>query len=92
MVKPMLCASHINILFEWSIHIALLVLVLSGCGVYSNELKDKKFSLIRELTLGVNVLWTGRYLNSTGKKYRPYFCASLGFIAFFIVYTKFICP
>ncbi|OZG69976.1 hypothetical protein BTA51_28300 [Hahella sp. CCB-MM4] len=68
--------------------LSILMAILSGIGVYSNESEEiKKKEIFREVLGGLDVFFTGRYLNSTGKKWRRPYLVSILYIVMWCLYA-----
>ena len=70
--------------------ISVLLAIFSGFRVYTNESSEIKGKpLLREIIGGVDVFFTGKFLNEVGRKWRiPYVCA-VGYIICLAVYSFF---
>ena len=77
-------------LLKWVLLAAILCAIISGALVYGNQRNtDKRFLLLRDMTEGINVFFTSKYLNETGKRWRPYFLISVLYIVFYFLYESF---
>jgi hypothetical protein len=69
---------------------SILLAIFAGFRVYineSSEIKSKPF--LREIMGGLDVFFTGRFLNESGRKWRlPYVCA-VGYIICWVIYSYF---
>ena len=69
---------------------SILVAIISGAIVYKNESEEiKRKVFLRELLGGIDVFFTGKYLNSTGKKWRKPYVLSVTYIVVWFVYMWF---
>ena len=69
--------------------ISIILVIISGFFVVTNEteeIKGKPF--LRELLGGLDILFTSKYLNHAGKKWRIVFLISLFYIILWVVFIK----
>ena len=69
---------------------SIFVAIISGAIVYQNESEEIKSKVfLRELLGGIDVFFTGKYLNPTGKKWRKPYVLSVTYIVVWFAYMWF---
>lgn len=72
------CSSAIEVMYFVVVCILILTSIVGGLRVYTNEKEMAgKEAVLNEVLSGVSVFFTGRFLNDTGKKWRPLYVFSV---------------
>ncbi len=72
------CNSIVEILYFVVVCILILTAIIGGFRVYTNEKEMAgKEAVLNEVLSGISVFFTGRFLNDTGKKWRPVYILSV---------------